>query len=67
MCEITALGVAIAAGCAEGIKVWDINHVSVVPNDSFHPSITENGKFFSLISKLFKNSFEFLRITLFIF
>lgn len=44
MCEITALGVAIAAGCAKGINVWDITVGSAVPNDTFHPSISENGK-----------------------
>lgn len=43
MCEITALGVAIAAGCAEGIKKWDINVGTNVPSDTFTPSITENG------------------------
>jgi glycerol kinase len=43
MCEITALGVAIAAGSAEGIKKWDINLSTNVPSDTFIPSITENG------------------------
>ncbi|XP_031779656.1 glycerol kinase-like isoform X2 [Nasonia vitripennis] len=42
MCEITALGVAIAAGCAEGIKKWDITVGTNVPSDTFTPSITEN-------------------------
>ncbi|KAL7293240.1 hypothetical protein TKK_0013380 [Trichogramma kaykai] len=42
MCEITALGVAIAAGCAEGIKKWDINVGNNVPSDHFSPAITEN-------------------------
>lgn len=43
MCEITALGVAIAAGSAEGIKKWDINVGTNVPSDTFTPAITENG------------------------
>ena len=46
MCEITALGVAIAAGCAEGIKKWDIQVGANVPSDTFTPSITENGIYY---------------------
>ncbi|XP_014203524.2 glycerol kinase-like [Copidosoma floridanum] len=42
MCEITALGVAIAAGSAEGIKKWDINVGANVPSDTFTPAISEN-------------------------
>lgn len=42
MSETTALGVAIAAGSAEGIRKWDIKAESVVPSDIFLPSITEN-------------------------
>lgn len=44
MCETTALGVAIAAGCAEGIRKWDLRLDATVPRDTFVPSITENGK-----------------------
>lgn len=42
MAETTALGVAIAAGCAEGIRKWDIRRESIVPRDIFLPAITEN-------------------------
>ncbi|XP_011640320.1 glycerol kinase-like [Pogonomyrmex barbatus] len=42
MCETTALGVAIAAGSAEGIKKWDVKSDAAVPSDIFLPSITEN-------------------------
>ena len=44
MCETTALGVAIAAGSAEGIRKWDLRSDGFVPSDTFVPSITENGK-----------------------
>lgn len=49
MAETTALGAAIAAGMADGIKVWDVNCVQPAPNDVFHPLISENGKFFDFI------------------
>ncbi|XP_071553129.1 glycerol kinase 3 isoform X3 [Temnothorax nylanderi] len=42
MCETTALGVAIAAGSAEGIRKWDVKIDAAVPSDIFFPSITEN-------------------------
>lgn len=42
MCETTALGVAIAAGSAEGIRKWDVKIDAAVPSDTFLPSITEN-------------------------
>ncbi|XP_043280581.1 glycerol kinase-like [Venturia canescens] len=42
MCETTALGVAIAAGSAEGIRKWDLRLDVPVPSDTFVPSITEN-------------------------
>ncbi|XP_025991427.1 glycerol kinase isoform X1 [Solenopsis invicta] len=42
MCETTALGVAIAAGSAEGIRKWDVKIDTAVPSDIFLPSITEN-------------------------
>ncbi|XP_029174733.1 glycerol kinase-like isoform X1 [Nylanderia fulva] len=42
MCETTALGVAIAAGSAEGIRKWDVKIDAAVPSDIFLPSITEN-------------------------
>ncbi|XP_015176354.1 PREDICTED: glycerol kinase-like isoform X1 [Polistes dominula] len=41
MAETTALGAAIAAGSAEGIRKWDIKTGSVVPSDIFLPSINE--------------------------
>lgn len=45
MCETTALGVAIAAGSAEGIRKWDVKIDTAVPSDIFLPSITENGDY----------------------
>ncbi|XP_065199681.1 glycerol kinase 3-like [Planococcus citri] len=42
MTETTALGAAIAAGCAEGIKIWDLNKVQPTPSDTFHPLISIN-------------------------
>lgn len=50
MCETTALGVAIAAGSAEGIRKWDVKIEAAVPSDIFLPSITENGDYFTMIS-----------------
>lgn len=43
MHEITALGVAIAAGSAEGIKKWDTSSGNEPPSDKFKPAIPENG------------------------
>lgn len=43
MCETTALGVAIAAGSAEGIRKWAVKSDTNVPSDTYLPSITENG------------------------
>ncbi|KAG5329900.1 GLPK2 kinase, partial [Acromyrmex charruanus] len=42
MCETTALGVAIAAGSAEGIRKWDVKIDAAFPSDIFLPLITEN-------------------------
>lgn len=42
MCETTALGVAIAAGSADGIRKWDVKVDVAVPNDTFLPSISED-------------------------
>ena len=43
MCETTALGAAIAAGKAEGIRKWDVRPDFAVPRDTFVPSITDHG------------------------
>lgn len=43
MTETTALGAAMAAGVADGIKVWDLDHLQPTPNDIFNPIITEEG------------------------
>ncbi|XP_018579603.1 glycerol kinase [Anoplophora glabripennis] len=42
--DITALGMATAAGAAEGIDVWDINpeERELVPSDTFLPTSTED-------------------------
>ena len=47
MSETTALGAAMAAGCAEGIDVWDIfsEEAANVTTDIFKPSITQKGIF----------------------
>ncbi|KAF4526215.1 hypothetical protein B566_EDAN001900 [Ephemera danica] len=44
MAETTALGAAMAAGFAEGIKVWDLNKESPesIISDVFRPSISED-------------------------
>jgi glycerol kinase len=44
MAEATALGAAMAAGCAEGIGVWDLRNLQSVPSDTFQPSISEDGE-----------------------
>lgn len=45
MAETTSLGAAIAAGCAKGIDVWDMEDVQPVPSDTFLPAISEDRKF----------------------
>ncbi|XP_057324108.1 glycerol kinase-like isoform X2 [Microplitis mediator] len=42
MSETSALGVAIAAGCADGIKVWDLKVDTTVPSDIFMPMTVED-------------------------
>lgn len=43
--DITALGVAMAAGQAEGIDAWplDAEEREIVPTDTFLPTTTEDG------------------------
>uniref|UniRef100_A0A1B6ECB2 Carbohydrate kinase FGGY C-terminal domain-containing protein n=1 Tax=Clastoptera arizonana TaxID=38151 RepID=A0A1B6ECB2_9HEMI len=41
MVESTALGAAMAAGHAEGIGVWDLDHMQPKISDTFYPVITE--------------------------
>lgn len=41
MAETTALGAAIAAGCAEGIKCWDLSQNASNAPSVFHADITE--------------------------
>ncbi|XP_022184292.2 glycerol kinase [Nilaparvata lugens] len=41
MVEITALGAAMAAGFADGVKVWDIENTQETFVDTFQPVITE--------------------------
>lgn len=45
MSETSALGAAMAAGCAEGIDVWDITSEDPanIIQDVFIPKITEKG------------------------
>lgn len=43
MAETTALGAAMAAGFAEGIKVWDMEQLQPTSNDTFNPVITDEG------------------------
>jgi len=42
MTETTALGAAMAAGCAKNIEVWDMKNVQPVPSDTFLPTISED-------------------------
>ncbi|XP_063990803.1 glycerol kinase-like [Diachasmimorpha longicaudata] len=42
MSETTALGAAMAAGMAQGIKKWDVKIDMSVPSDAFLPLITED-------------------------
>ncbi|XP_075214795.1 glycerol kinase 3-like [Lycorma delicatula] len=44
MAETTALGAAMAAGCAEGIEVWDLVNMHTVPSDVFFPTITDDAR-----------------------
>lgn len=49
MPDITALGVAMAAGQAEGIEVWELEgeeEVESVKADTFLPTTTPEGFFF---------------------
>ena len=52
--DITALGVAMAAGRASGIGVWDLESEErdVVPSDTFLRTTTEDGKFLSVLVEL---------------
>lgn len=43
MAETTALGAAMAAGYAKGIKVWDISNKHNNISDTFYPVITDEG------------------------
>lgn len=54
MPNITALGAAMVAGYAEGIKVWELEGegTEIVPTDTFLPSITPEGINVPLILKL---------------
>lgn len=64
MCETTALGAAIAAGRAEGIRKWDVRSNMAVPSDTFFPSITDNGNLnilSSIFSLVFLNRTEHLK------
>ncbi|ENN73409.1 glycerol kinase [Dendroctonus ponderosae] len=42
--DITALGVAMAAGMAKGVEVWDVHaeERDLIPNDTFLPTSTED-------------------------
>lgn len=42
MAETTALGVAMAAGSADGIEIWDLDHMQPPPSDVFKPSISND-------------------------
>jgi len=54
MSETTALGVAIAAGSAEGIRKWDVKIDAAIPSDVFLPLITENGNHLTIIILYYK-------------
>lgn len=57
MCETTALGAAIAAGSAEGIRKWDVKTDTAVPSDIFLPSISENGNYFTVNENAYRYFF----------
>ncbi|KAK3923751.1 Glycerol kinase 3 [Frankliniella fusca] len=42
MAETTALGAALAAGCAPGIDLFDLDKEEIMPSDVFEPKITED-------------------------
>lgn len=44
MTETTALGAAMMAGMAEGVKVWDLVNTPKIVSDVFYPTISEDGK-----------------------
>lgn len=48
MVETTALGAAMAAGHAEGVRVWDLDNMQPTLSDTFYPVITEEGKLITL-------------------
>lgn len=50
MPDMTALGVAMAAGHAEGIDVWNLEgeEVETVPTDTFLPTTTPEGMSFRI-------------------
>lgn len=46
MSETSALGVAMAAGAAEGVDVWDLGpiHLPPVSSEQFEPQINSEGE-----------------------
>ena len=54
MPETTALGVAMAAGSAEGVRVWSLDprDLTAITTDVFEPSVTEKGIFGTLLKWL---------------
>ncbi|KAF7990060.1 hypothetical protein HCN44_009003 [Aphidius gifuensis] len=65
MSETTALGVAMAAGSAEGIKKWDFKIDTTVPSDTFLPSISDNDRdiLYSKWKKAVDKSLEYQQVT----
>lgn len=59
MPDITALGVAMAAGHAEGIDAWELEggEVETVPTDTFLPTTTPEGRRLSHLIMLFTQCF----------
>ena len=43
MPEMSALGAAMAAGSAEGIGVWDLDDLTAITAEMFHPSMSNLG------------------------
>lgn len=60
--DVTSLGVAMAAGMAKGVEVWDINSEEreLVPSDTFLPTSTEDGKVLRSITLHYKRLLLFL-------
>lgn len=58
MAETTALGAALAAGCAKGIDLFDLDKEERMASDVFEPKINEDGKLSVPYVNQFKNNLK---------